>query len=89
MGKAAQEHALTPSTAAYDRDAVFGQRGAYARAGIPEYWLVDPQQHTIEVLTLADDTYTSLGIFQGDDQIQSQIVTKAVLTARSCFPRVA
>ena len=78
----------SPSTAAYDRDVVFGKRGAYARAGIPEYWLVDPQQRTIEVLTLADDVYTLLGIFQGDDQIQSQIV-KSVLTARSCFPRVA
>ncbi|MDZ4717396.1 MAG: hypothetical protein SH847_02925 [Roseiflexaceae bacterium] len=40
------------------------------------------------MLTLADDVYTLLGIFQGDDQIQSQIV-KSVLTARSCFPRVA
>jgi Uma2 family endonuclease len=78
----------SPSTAAYDCDAVFGKRGAYARAGIAEYWLVDPQQRTIEVLTLRDDTYTSLGIFQGDDQIQSQIVTAAVLIVRSCFPRV-
>jgi Uma2 family endonuclease len=78
----------SPSTAAYDRDALFGKRGAYARAGIPEYWLVDPQQYTIEVLALADDAYLSLGVFQGDDQIQSQIVTKAVLIVRSCFPRV-
>lgn len=78
----------SPSTAAYDRDATVGKRGAYARAGIAEYWLIDPELRTIEVLTLNDDVYMSLGIFQGDDRILSRIVAASVIIARSCFPRV-
>jgi Uma2 family endonuclease len=31
----------SPSTAAYVRDADEGKRGAYARMGVPEYWIVD------------------------------------------------
>ena len=37
-----------------DRDLV-QKRSEYARAGIPEYWIVDPRDHTILVLTL-DET---------------------------------
>lgn len=43
---------VSPSSAVYDRDAVFGKRGVYARIGVPEYWIVDPVQRTIEVLVL-------------------------------------
>ena len=39
------------------------KRREYARAGIPEYWIVDPQEETITVLALAGDTYTVHGEF--------------------------
>jgi Uma2 family endonuclease len=29
----------------------------YARAGVPEYWIVDPESHTVELLSLANDAY--------------------------------
>jgi Uma2 family endonuclease len=35
----------------------------YAEAGIPEYWIVDPEAATITVLTLAGDTYAEHGRF--------------------------
>jgi Uma2 family endonuclease len=30
----------------------------YARAGVPEYWLVDPRDRTVRIYTLAGDAYT-------------------------------
>ena len=35
----------------------------YAEASIPEYWIVDPQEETITVLTLEGDAYTEHGVF--------------------------
>jgi Uma2 family endonuclease len=37
------------------------KRREYARAGIPEYWIVDPQEATVTVLTLNDDQYRVAG----------------------------
>lgn len=39
------------------------KRQEYATAGIPEYWIVDPQEEQIIVLTLAGDIYREHGIF--------------------------
>ena len=39
------------------------KRQEYARAGIPEYWIVDPQTQRITVLTLKEDKYTVYGQF--------------------------
>src|SRR5438874_1148099 len=43
-----------------ERDLV-KKRKAYASAGIPEYWIVDPQERKITVLKLAGKTYTVHG----------------------------
>lgn len=40
------------------------KRHEYARAGIPEYWIVDPRQETITVLALDGDAYAEHGPFQ-------------------------
>jgi Uma2 family endonuclease len=39
------------------------KRGEYARAGIPEYWMVDPQEERITVLRLASKRYVVHGEF--------------------------
>jgi Uma2 family endonuclease len=39
------------------------KRSEYAQAGIPEYWIVDPQTATITVLRLEDATYVEHGVF--------------------------
>ena len=36
----------------------------YAEAGIPEYWIVNPLDQTITVLTLEGNAYTAHGIFR-------------------------
>ena len=45
-----------------DRDLV-EKRDDYAEARIPEYWIVDPRDETIAVLTLQDDGYVEHGVF--------------------------
>lgn len=44
----------SPSTAAVDR---VRKLQAYAGAGVPQYWLLDPRAGTLEVLHLDGDTY--------------------------------
>ena len=52
----------SPGAVGYDRRA---KQDAYARAGVPEYWLADPTARTVEVLQLEQDVYRSLGVFRG------------------------
>lgn len=47
---------LSPGQSNRERDLIT-KRSDYARAGIPEYWIVDPEQVCITVLTLGDSGY--------------------------------
>jgi Uma2 family endonuclease len=46
----------------------------YAEAGIPEYWIVNPLDETIRVLTLEDNQYVEHGLFR-----RGQTATSALL----------
>ena len=48
---------LSPSTA--ERDRTF-KRALYARYGVSEYWLVDPDSRTVTVLLLDDGTFAEV-----------------------------
>jgi len=56
-----------------DRDRVI-KRQEYAQAGIPEYWIVEPQTETITVLRLNADRYVEHGRFA-----RGAVATSAVL----------
>ena len=58
----------SPSTAGHDRRT---KQDAYARAGVPEYWIADPYARTIEILRLEGGAYRSLGVFEGGDVLPS------------------
>lgn len=45
---------LSPSTAKYDRG---HKKDVYAAAGIPEYWIADPANKTVEVYALSAGNY--------------------------------
>jgi len=47
---------------------------AYALAGVPEYWIVDPTRRTIELLVLEAGAYRSSGIFEGKSSLPSKVV---------------
>lgn len=42
---------LSPGTARYDR---FAKRRRYQEAGVPDYWIVDPEARRVEIWTPAD-----------------------------------
>jgi Uma2 family endonuclease len=57
----------------------------YEDRGIPEYWIVDPQDQTISVLKLEVDHYVQLGVFRAKNLIQSEIFPMLVLTPDEIF----
>jgi Uma2 family endonuclease len=55
---------------------LLNKRNEYAKAGIPEYWIVDPQQGTITVLALGPrrKTYFEHGVFRKDTRAESKLL---------------
>ncbi len=43
----------------------------YARYGVSEYWIVDPDARSIEVLSLGKDGYETQGLFSGNNELTS------------------
>jgi Uma2 family endonuclease len=50
------------------------KRREYARAGIPEYWIVNPATEQMLVLRLADTTYVEHGVFRRGTQATSALL---------------
>jgi Uma2 family endonuclease len=63
-----------------ERDLVTKRR-EYATAGIPEYWIVDPQDESVAVLQLIDDAYVEHGRFIGADQVTSVLLPAFAISA--------
>jgi len=63
---------LSPGTRRTDRGVKMLE---YARAGVGEYWLVDPDAHTIEVYTLDEGVYALLGQFGAGHKACSQVLS--------------
>ena len=56
------------------------KRSEYAARGIAEYWIIDPQQAQITVLTLVDGLYEA-AVFQGEMPLVSASLPDLKLTA--------
>jgi Uma2 family endonuclease len=50
------------------------KRDDYAEAGIPEYWIVNPLEETISLLTLRGDAYVEHGVFRRGERVTSLIL---------------
>jgi len=46
----------------------------YARAGVTEYWLVDPEGQSIEIFGLEEDAYALLGKYGPGERARSQVL---------------
>jgi Uma2 family endonuclease len=73
------------STSDYDRRK---KLHIYGRSGIPEFWIVNPEAHTVEVLVLEADQYYALGIFHGKATLPSRIVPGLVVPVEKFFVSV-
>ena len=56
-----------------DRDLI-EKRQEYAQAGIPEYWIVDPETETVTVLHLEGGEYSEHGVFQPGQTATSRLL---------------
>ena len=56
------------------------KKAEYSVLEISEYWIVDPLENKVTILTLVDEWYDSLE-FTGGDQIQSKTFPNLELTA--------
>lgn len=61
----------SPGTVGYDRRA---KQDAYARAGVPEYWLADALARTVELPRLEGQGYRSVGVFTGASTLPSLVI---------------
>jgi Uma2 family endonuclease len=66
------------------RDLVIKRR-EYARARIPEYWIIDPHQGAITVLRLAGGRYTVYGSFGSGSQACSHLLPGFVVDVTAAF----
>lgn len=73
---------LSPSNPAHDR---VRKRAVYARAGVPEYWLVSPEAASIEVLVLDGDLYRTHVRDAGDEAVTSPSLPGLSFPASAAF----
>ena len=67
-----------------DRDLVT-KRLEYARAGIPHYWIVDPDHKSIVTLEIVGDRYEVAGRFGADDVVTSGLFPGLRVPVRRFF----
>jgi Uma2 family endonuclease len=69
----------SPGKRNQDRDYRY-KRSEYAVRGILEYWIIDPVQEQVTVLTLVEGFYEE-AVLRGGDRVQSQVLQGLELTA--------
>jgi len=77
---------VSPEVENRDRDLLL-KRSEYAAAGIPEYWIVDPESQTVTVLTLPDGArqYAVHGEFQPGETATSVLLEGFSVDVTTCF----
>jgi Uma2 family endonuclease len=76
---------LSPANRGHD---VLTKRALYARAGVREYWIVDPVSRGVEVLTLDRDAFHTVQRASGDDAVVSSLLGGAALPLPAIFAGV-
>jgi Uma2 family endonuclease len=73
---------ISPSTARADRKI---KPPLYAKHGVAEFWLVDPEDQSVEVFVLDGDTYRVAGIYLAGDTIKAGRFADAQIAIDSIF----
>ncbi len=75
---------VSPGELQWERDYV-AKRAQYEALGIPEYWIVNPQDETVMVLAQQDQGFAAVGTFSGSQPIVSSQLTELNLAADQLF----
>ncbi len=73
---------ILPGSITYDRVV---KHKLYEEAGVPEYWLVNLQEQSLEVFVLEEGEYRSLGAFRDKQEVQSRLIPRASVPAAQLF----
>lgn len=73
---------LTPQTSQHDLG-IKGER--YALLGVRGYWMVDPTGRSLEVLSLRNGEYASLGTHTGEAYPATEVLTGLAFPVTSIF----
>ena len=57
----------------------------YARFGVKEYWIVLPEESSVEVYTLKDSTFSLLKTYDRDDTLKSQLLQTLKIELKKIF----
>jgi Uma2 family endonuclease len=75
---------VSPGDQNRERDLV-EKREEHAAAGIPEYWIVDPEHKVVEVLTLAGGVYQVHGTYRPGQHAVSALLPEFQVDVTACF----
>jgi len=77
---------VSPGAKNRDHDFVT-KRAEYAQAGIPEYWIVDPEKNEVHVLVLVLDngSYREYGVFKPGDTATSMLLPGFAVDVTALF----
>ena len=73
---------LSPSTRRRDREL---KRKVYANYGVKEYWLVDPETESIQILRLGDIDFADCGIFRSGSSVSTPLLPRLELPVSDLF----
>lgn len=74
---------LSTSTRRHDRLTKFN---LYQRAGIREYWIVDPTDKSVQVFTLEDGHYTAKDFGAAGDTVRVNVLEDCMIDLSEVFP---
>lgn len=72
----------SPATKALD---LSEKRLVYAQAGIPAYWMIDPDAMTLTILELSEDHYVERAVLAGDEELEVSQPFSMAISARGIF----
>lgn len=72
----------SPATRNRDREV---KRKIYARYGVREYWLVDQEEQSIEVMSLSEKGFKTIRVYQKGEKLQSPLFPGLSLNLKESF----
>lgn len=76
----------SPTTARYDKLMKFN---LYQRAGVREYWIVDPDTCTVSVYVLEDGAYHAATVYPSNKSVPVGVLDNCIIDLSTVFPTKA
>lgn len=73
---------LSPQTAYYD---LRTKKDTYEKAGVKEYWIVDPIQKAVEIFLNKGGSFEAVSAVRGEDKIRSELLKGLSISLKEVF----